>query len=139
MMFRDILVLLKCSRGGIRLNENFYRRQGGCEGRLNFPIPPQPALTAFFMQKTIWKFELEVKDKQFITLPQGAELLSVQVQNETPCLWALVNPNNEIEERCLEVFGTGHRIYYDMGVARNYIGTFQMIKGDLVCHLFERL
>ena len=33
------------------------------------------------MKKTIWKFELEVTDKQFVRMPQEAELLSVQTQN----------------------------------------------------------
>lgn len=91
------------------------------------------------MKKTIWKFELEVADKQFIRMPKEAELLSVQTQNETPCLWALVNPNNATEERCFEVFGTGHTMHCDIGIDRKYIGTFQMQNGGLVFHLFERL
>ena len=91
------------------------------------------------MENTIWKFELEVTEKQFIRMPKEAELLSVQTQNETPCLWALVNPNNEKEERCFEVFGTGHDMHCDMGIDRKYIGTFQMQKGGLVFHLFERI
>jgi len=90
------------------------------------------------MEKTIWKYELEVTDKQFIRMPKDAELLSVQNQNEKPCLWALVKPNTATEERCFEVFGTGNPIHCDMGVDRKYIGTFQMQKGALVFHLFER-
>lgn len=90
------------------------------------------------MKKTIWKFELEVNDKQFIRMPKEAELLSVQSQNEKPCLWALVNPNTATEERCFEVFGTGHTVHCDMGIDRKYIGTFQLHNGGLVFHLFER-
>jgi len=89
--------------------------------------------------ETIWKFELKLTDKQFINLPKGAELLSVQNQNERACLWGLVKPNEEKEERCFEIFGTGHEIHSDMGVDRKYIGTFQMQNGGLVFHLFERL
>ena len=91
------------------------------------------------MKKTIWKFQLEVTDKQFIRMPKEAELLSVQTQNETPCLWALVNPNSPTEERCFEVFGTGHPVHCDMGIDRKFIGTFQLQGGVLVFHLFERL
>ena len=91
------------------------------------------------MNKTIWKFELGVTDKQIVTLPIGAEILSVQTQNETPCLWALVNPKSETEERVFEMFGTGHPVYCDMGIDRKFIGTFQMRNGRLVFHLFERL
>lgn len=91
------------------------------------------------MNKVIWKFQLEVQDKQFISLPEGAEILSVQTQDYIPCIWVLVNPNNPTEERCFEIFGTGHNIYCDMGIDRKFIGTFQMQSGKLVFHLFERL
>jgi hypothetical protein len=95
------------------------------------------------MEKRIWKFELEVTDKQFISMPKEAELLTVQTQNqplyEKPCLWALINPINDWEERCFEIFGTGHPIHYDMGIERKYIGTFQVNCSNLVFHVFERL
>jgi len=91
------------------------------------------------MTKTIWKFELEITDKQFIRMPKGAELLSVQTQSESPCLWAFVNPNGATEERCFEVFGTGHPIHCDIGIDRKYIGTFQIRDGALVFHVFERV
>jgi hypothetical protein len=47
--------------------------------------------------KTIWKFKLENLDTQILTLPKNAELLTVQTQSETPCLWALVSPKNQRE------------------------------------------
>ena len=91
------------------------------------------------MKKTIWKFQLEVLDTQFIWIPKNAEILSVQNQNEVPCMWALVNPTEEREEKCFEIFGTGHDVHCDMGVDRKFIGTFQMQNGSLVFHIFERL
>ena len=89
--------------------------------------------------KTIWKFELEVTDNQYVNMPYGAELLSVQTQGTTPCLWALVDAKNPTEERHFEVFGTGHPVNCDMGIERKYIGTFQLSGGATVFHLFERL
>lgn len=89
------------------------------------------------MDKTIWKFELEVTDNQVIEMPIGSELLTVQVQNGKPCLWALVNPTKNKEKRFIEMFGTGHEIHYDMGISRNYLGTLQFHDGLLIVHVFE--
>lgn len=98
------------------------------------------------MKKSIWKFPIQINDNVTISMPQGAEILTVQTQqigkfnpDKTPCLWALVNPNNATEERSFEVFGTGHPMHCDMGVDRKYIGTFQIRGGELVFHVFERI
>lgn len=90
------------------------------------------------MNKTIYKYPLSVTDFQEVLLPIGAEILTVQTQDETVCMWALVNPNEpQKEARNIEIFGTGHSIGYDMGVSRKYISTFQMHGGQLVFHAFE--
>ena len=89
------------------------------------------------MKKQIWKYELKIKDTQSIEMPKGSEILTVQTQQGIPCLWALVDPESESEIRTIELFGTGHPIYYDMGISRNYIGTFQMEEGRIVFHAFE--
>jgi hypothetical protein len=69
-------------------------------------------------------------------MPKGAEILSVQMQNNIPCLWVLVNPDEkDTDARNIETFGTGHTLYYDMGVTREFIGTFQT--RGLVFHVFE--
>jgi len=90
------------------------------------------------MNKTIYKYPLAVTDFQEVLLPVGAEILTVQTQGETACMWALVNPNEtQKEARNIEIFGTGHPIGYDMGISRKYISTFQMHGGQLVFHAFE--
>jgi len=89
------------------------------------------------MEKTILKFELETTDNQIIEMPVNAEILTVQTQNEVPCIWALVDPTKPKEKRFIEVFGTGHDVHYDMGVGRNYLGTYQLHGGSLVFHVFE--
>jgi len=81
--------------------------------------------------KTIWKYQIAVMAR----MPKGAEILTVQMQNEEPCVWAVVEPDAEKENRYLEVFGTGQPIHED--VERRYIGTFQ--QPPFVWHLFERL
>lgn len=90
------------------------------------------------MEKRIWKYEIN-PNKVIVEMPKGAEILTIQTQNETPCIWALVNPENEKELRHFEVFGTGQNVYCDMGVERKYINTFQLDNGSLVFHLFERI
>ncbi|MEE9451060.1 MAG: hypothetical protein V3V72_13505 [Ignavibacteriaceae bacterium] len=89
------------------------------------------------MEETIWKFELETTEDQKIEMPVNAKILTVQSQDEIPCLWALVDPSAKKEIRLFEVFGTGHPVGYDMGVNRNYIGTYQLQNGALVFHVFE--
>ena len=44
---------------------------------------------------------------------------------------------DRLKDRYFEVFGTGHSIYYDMGIDRKYINTCQDSLG-LVWHIFER-
>lgn len=86
------------------------------------------------MKKRIFKYELSV-DGTNISMPVGAEILTVQSQNRTLCLWALVDPEAAKEIRYFEVFGTGHPIGYDAGVSREYIATVQ--DGGFVWHVFE--
>lgn len=89
------------------------------------------------MNKTIWKFKLEATGYQKIEMPIGAEILTIQIQIEIPHLWVLVDPEAEKETRHFEIFGTGHSISSDMGSPRTYIGTYQLIKENLVFHVFE--
>lgn len=91
------------------------------------------------MNKTIWKYQLDTTDKQTITMPFGAEILSVQMQGLNPCMWVLVNPSKELEDRYIEIYGTGHIIGCDMGIDRAYIGTYQVSGNQLVFHVFERI
>lgn len=88
------------------------------------------------MELTIWKFPLEVKETQYIYLPDGAEILSVQAQLNVPCLWAIVNPKNKKCERRIEMRGTGNPLS-QVGQFR-FIGTFQITQGmNLVFHVFD--
>jgi hypothetical protein len=96
------------------------------------------------MKKTIWKFstvEDGFKESFTIKMPKGAEILSIQTdqKNNHPTIWALVNPEAELEERYFELFGTGHEVYCDMGIERKYIGTYQYQRGEFVGHIFERI
>ena len=83
--------------------------------------------------KTVWKYELELVDGQEIMMPAGAEILCIQVQT-VPCVWARVEPENEMVGRIIRMYGTGHPL--PTGTF-TYIGTIQLYTGSLVLHFFE--
>ena len=80
--------------------------------------------------KTIYKYPLHSKDC-ILQLPKGAEILTVQLQNENPTLWALVNPMTVTEERHICIVGTG----WDVEDTMKYITTY--MDGYFVWHAFE--
>ena len=82
------------------------------------------------MNNIIYKYEIDT----IVVMPKGAEILSVQMQHGKPHLWAIVNDNNELEERIFNIVGTG----WEMDFSNNkYIDTFQ--DGSLVWHVFEEI
>jgi len=86
--------------------------------------------------RKIFKYPLSVTDHQEIHVPVGGKFISVQVQNNEICLWALVDEDKIQVAREIRVIGTGHPIYDDSG-NMDYIGTVQMMSGKLIWHIFE--
>ncbi len=84
------------------------------------------------LKRTIWKYDLSVTDEVELTIPRGAQILTVQTQGELPQLWVLVQPENETEIRRFFTFGTGHPFTGGL-----YVGTYQLNNGVLVLHVFE--
>jgi hypothetical protein len=85
---------------------------------------------------TIWKYPLEVTDEQDVLLPLGARILTVQSQNDRPCLLAIVEPDMRVSARKIVTHGTGHQ-FSDKNL--NYLGTYQLRGGSLIFHVFERV
>jgi len=86
------------------------------------------------VSKTIWKFPLEAKDTQEILMPMGAKILTVATQGDIACIWAEVDPEATKEARGFYIVGTGFPLSWERG---NYIGTFQLLGGGLVFHVYE--
>lgn len=82
---------------------------------------------------TVYKYQLGVGDLQSVEMPRDAQILTVQVQRGTVCLWALVDPDAALVTRRIRIAGTGHVIEG----AHTYIGTVQQMGGALVWHVFE--
>ena len=83
--------------------------------------------------RSVWKFRLVMTDVQSVQMPMGAEILTVQMQGEQCCLWALCEPENVTHSRTILIHGTGHPV----GDIARYIGSVQMMGGALVFHVFE--
>lgn len=83
---------------------------------------------------TIWKYPLEITDRQTLTMPAGAHLLTVQHQHGHLTLWAEVDPAAEPEDRTIAIVGTGNPM--PSGTTA-YLATAQAWVGHLVWHVFE--
>ena len=84
---------------------------------------------------TVWKFPMRIADVAVAEMPKGARLLRAGIQNDTFCVWALVDPEAPKVERRVRIAGTGHPIAADL--TEVYVNTFEMHGGALVFHVFD--
>ena len=80
---------------------------------------------------SIWKFPIVRTDEQKIEMPVGAKVLSVQMQNGIPCIWAIIDTDARIESRSIAVVGTGNPCWCFTWA---FIGT--VADGDFMWHVF---
>lgn len=80
--------------------------------------------------KQIWKYDVY---EGSVHMPIGAKILSVQLQNNQPKMWAIVDPKAQFEYREFVIVGTG--MDFD-DTDFTFIGTFQ--DNPFVWHLFEK-
>lgn len=87
--------------------------------------------------KTIHRFELGIVTR--LSLPEGADILSIQPRNGQINLWALVDLDKPLVERTFMIIGTGHPLPEDCvpGVDFLYLETVLVEYGALVWHIFE--
>lgn len=80
------------------------------------------------LNQTVWKYIV----RPTIQMPQGAQILTFQIQEFQPAIWVLVNPDAPMETRSFEIVGTG----WSLGNRpRRFVGTWQ--QDMLVWHVFE--
>lgn len=82
--------------------------------------------------KTIWKYDLEVEPTQDLYVPEGAEVLCVDLQASKPKLWCLVETDNPPSKLTILTHGTGS-LLDEVG---QYLGSYQLYGGALVLHVF---
>jgi len=85
---------------------------------------------------TVYKYPISPCGEQSIVLPEGAEILCVQPQQDVPFLWARVNTEAKPEARSIVIVGTGHDCPRLLGSKVKYLNTFQLHEGALVFHAF---
>ena len=86
------------------------------------------------MTLVIYKYALQTIDEQELTMPVGAKVLCVQVQDGEPYLWALVDTRRPHESRTVLTCGTGNPTLLTPN--HTHVGTYQLHGGALVYHVF---
>jgi len=90
--------------------------------------------------QTIWRFPIDVVDRQVLYVPKGTSFLTAQVKDGDLCLWGIVDPEQPKEYRNIIIVGTGHPLMDSPESRRAYIGTVQIAMGQtLVFHVFEEI
>lgn len=90
--------------------------------------------------EVIWKFPVPPYDyrtqgvttRPTVQMPMGARVLTLQLQDGEPTLWAIVDPRQVTETRAFVIVGTGQPVPDNAGP---YVGTWQW--PPMVFHLFE--
>lgn len=85
--------------------------------------------------RTVWKYQLELNHWQTIDIPRDAKILSVHMQEGTPCIWALVNPDNEKVKTEIHMLGTGLPITENIDKT-TFLGTVLTYDHKFVWHFF---
>ncbi len=77
-------------------------------------------------------------DNQLIDLPEDAQILSVQTQNEIPTIWALVDPEKSTITSRIRIARTGHELTTaDLPDNSTFLGTIQLSGGQLIFHIWR--
>ena len=86
------------------------------------------------MTLKVYKYPFTHEATPTIELPLGYKILHFAYQHDSPTVWALVNPDNDVENVNFRLFGTGYDIDYSPS-ALEFIGT--AMTGAFVFHLFR--
>ncbi|WP_018703555.1 DUF7352 domain-containing protein [Anaeromusa acidaminophila] len=91
--------------------------------------------------RKIFKYALETTDLQVIRIPKlnGAssfkdQYLNIAVQKGIPCVWCLVDDEQESQEVAIRIVGTGNPMP-DLS-KEEYLGSYMVSDGDMVFHVF---
>ena len=85
--------------------------------------------------RTVYKYPVMLEDEWQMSMPRGAKILSLDVQNGKPYMWAAIETTRMSERRYFITRGTGHELTRTL----EFIGMFQLENMGLVFHVFERV
>ncbi len=87
--------------------------------------------------KKIFKYSLPVQEKYEIDLPKNAQIIRVEDVDGLFFLWAIVDPDAQLEKRFLEFYKTGQEILTDTNNLF-FLGTCKLfIMQELCLYVFE--
>lgn len=87
--------------------------------------------------KSIYKYKLEIVDRQEIQTFKFCSVLSVDVQNDDIFIWLMVDKNESKQKISINIFGTGMEIHDNFYVGHEhntFVGTVQL--NGFVWHIF---
>jgi len=74
----------------------------------------------------IYKYDLNLEDRQTLDMPKNSDLLSVQMKDDVLVSWWYVNTEEEeTEKRIIYVVGTGNEFHTFLYEQCNFITTIQ--------------
>ncbi len=82
----------------------------------------------------VYKYPIPITDRFSIEMPYGHRVLSAQMQNGVPVMWAAGDPTLKMDRRWFYLVGTGNPMQREARLCR-FIDTIQ--DGSLVWHLWE--
>jgi hypothetical protein len=97
------------------------------------PVAELPPVFKKRTMITIHKYEFELGPEIEIEMPEFSKIISVQLLNEKPVMWAIVDTHRPLVKRKFTAVWTGEELnaFYSM---RHHIATIQDIH---VWHIFE--
>lgn len=79
----------------------------------------------------VYKYELDLTDVNEITMPMGAEIIHANIDpHGSPCVWAVVNPENKPQRKLIYIRGTGQPL------PDNCIHLSSFRQGPFIWHVF---
>lgn len=81
--------------------------------------------------RVIYKYRLLLDHEQTIMLPEGFQLLSLEIQDGYPWIWCIVNSANDFKPVNIKTYPTGMPMKHE---SLQYIGTIH--KDGFVWHFF---
>jgi hypothetical protein len=94
------------------------------------------------MNVTIWKLALTVQDTTITSLPTCSDFLCINTQRQrvdgvtrdVPCIWFRVQDTDRMANYQISIVGTGQPANHTL--CMQYLGTFQLLDGDFIGHVF---
>lgn len=80
--------------------------------------------------RTIRKFKLDRLSEPIVMMPKGAKILKIEVERNTPAIWAICRDDVPLAKRLIRIFRSGEALPDEPGV---YLNTIVSLGEDWHC------